>query len=476
MNAAKPRGKNGKAQPKVQVQGSSRRAALSVLDAVLGRQIPLDLAFERAVSQQKLSGPDRGFARALAAIVLRRLGQIDDAVDPFLRRPLPKRALTPRNILRLGAAQILFLETPAHAAVSETTDLASGKNKTYRGLTNAVLRRIAEAGPELLEGQSAARQNTPEWLWQSWRKSYGSETALAIAEAHQLEPPLDISLLKGDPADWPEKLEATLLPTGSLRRTISAAVPDLAGFTDGVWQVQDAAAALPARMLGDVSGKRVIDLCAAPGGKTSQLVSAGANVVAVDAGAERMPRVQENLKRLGLEAETVIADATEWRPETPVDAILLDAPCSSTGTIRRRPRRALVEAATGRDEPGRNPGRTAPRRGRYAEARRNAGLCLLLTGGRGRAGPDRDVPGRLPRIRPRAASLQRDCWLARRCHHRRWCPPHLAQHVAGAWRHGRLFCRPPDQADSIAAIAAIAFAASGNSLNTAAPAASACSA
>ena len=337
MNAAKPRGKNGKAQPKVQVQGSSRRAALSVLDAVLGRQIPLDLAFERAVSQQKLSGPDRGFARALAAIVLRRLGQIDDAVDPFLRRPLPKRALTPRNILRLGAAQILFLETPAHAAVSETTDLASGKNKTFRGLTNAVLRRIAEAGPELLEGQSAARQNTPEWLWQSWRKSYGSETALAIAEAHQLEPPLDISLLKGDPADWPEKLEATLLPTGSLRRTISAAVPDLAGFTDGVWQVQDAAAALPARMLGDVSGKRVIDLCAAPGGKTSQLVSAGANVVAVDAGAERMPRVQENLKRLGLEAETVIADATEWRPETPVDAILLDAPCSSTGTIRRRP-------------------------------------------------------------------------------------------------------------------------------------------
>jgi 16S rRNA (cytosine967-C5)-methyltransferase len=337
LNAAKPSGKKGKAQPKVQVQGSSRRAALSVLDAVLGRQIPLDLAFERAVGQQKLTGPDRGFARAMAATVLRRLGQIDDAVDPFLRRPLPKRAITPRNILRLGAAQILFLETPAHAAVSETTDLASGKNKTYRGLTNAVLRRIAEAGPELLEDQNAARLNTPEWLWQSWRKSYGKETALAIAEAHQLEPPLDISLLKGDPTDWPEKLEAMLLPTGSLRRTISAAVPDLAGFADGVWQVQDAAAALPARMLGDVSGKRVIDLCAAPGGKTSQLVSAGANVIAVDAGAERMPRVHENLKRLGLQAETIVADATEWRPETPVDAILLDAPCSSTGTIRRRP-------------------------------------------------------------------------------------------------------------------------------------------
>ena len=337
MNAAKPSGKKGKVQSKPQVQGSSRRAALSVLDAVLGRQIPLDLAFERAVSQQKLSGPDRGFARAMAATVLRRLGQIDDAVDPFLRRPLPKRAITPRNILRLGAAQILFLETPAHAAVSETTDLASGKNKTYRGLTNAVLRRIAEVGPELLEDQNAARLNTPEWLWQSWRKSYGNETALAIAEAHQLEPPLDISMLQGDPADWPEKLEATLLPTGSLRRTISAAVPDLAGFADGVWQVQDAAAALPARMLGDVAGKRVIDLCAAPGGKTAQLVSAGANVIAVDAGVERMPRVHENLKRLGLEAETVIADATEWRPETPVDAILLDAPCSSTGTIRRRP-------------------------------------------------------------------------------------------------------------------------------------------
>ena len=339
MNAARPGGRKGTAQTKnpPQTQGSSRRAALSVLDAVLGRQIPLDLAFERAVNQQKLSGPDRGFARALAATVLRRLGQIDDAVDPFLRRPLPKRAMTPRNILRLGAAQILFLETPAHAAVSETTDLASGKNKTYRGLTNAVLRRIAESGADLLDGQNAARLNTPEWLWQSWRKSYGDAQALAIAEAHQYEPPLDISVLKGDPAEWPEKLEAMPLPNGSLRRTISAAVPDLAGFSEGVWQIQDAAAALPARMLGDVAGKRVIDLCAAPGGKTAQLASAGAIVTAVDAGAERMPRVHENLKRLGLIAETVIADATEWRPEAPVDAILLDAPCSSTGTIRRRP-------------------------------------------------------------------------------------------------------------------------------------------
>ncbi len=337
MSAARSRSKADNGKSKSSPQGSSRRAALSVLDAVLGRQIPLDLAFERAVSQQKLSGPDRGFARALAATVLRRLGQIDGAVDPFLRRPLPKRALTPRNILRLGAAQLLFLETPAHAAVSETTDLASGKNKTYRGLTNAVLRRIAEAGPDLLDQEQAWRANTPEWLWQSWRKSYGDAEAQAIAESHQLEPPLDISVLRGAPADWSEKLEAALLPTGSLRRTISAAVPDLAGFADGAWQVQDAAAALPARMLGDVYGKQVIDLCAAPGGKTAQLASVGAHVTAVDAGAERMPRVLENMKRLGLQAETIVGDATEWRPDAPVDAVLLDAPCSSTGTIRRRP-------------------------------------------------------------------------------------------------------------------------------------------
>lgn len=315
----------------------SRRAALSVLDAVLGRQIPLDLAFERAAGQQKLTGPDRGFARAMAATVLRRLGQIDDAVDPFLRRPLPKRALTPRNILRLGAAQLLFLETPAHAAVSATTDLVIGKNKTYRGLTNAILRRIAEVGPELLEDQDAARLNTPEWLWQSWRKNYGDSNARAIAEAHQLEPPLDISVLKGAAADWSAPLEATLMPTGTLRRTISAPVPGLAGFTDGAWQVQDAAAALPARMLGDVVGKHVIDLCAAPGGKTAQLASAGAKVTAVDANAQRMPRVHENLERLGLQAEIITADAVEWRPESPADAVLLDAPCSSTGTIRRRP-------------------------------------------------------------------------------------------------------------------------------------------
>lgn len=323
---------------------SARRAALAILDATLTGRATLDRAFDRAAGQYRLEGPDRAFARALSTTALRRLGEMDAAVKPFLKRPLPKKALTAQNILRLGAAQILLMGVPAHAAVGETTGLATGRAESYRGLVNAVLRRLAAEGAPEPEPDAAARMNTPGWLWESWRGAYGLATTRAIAAAHMAEPPLDFTLFQGDAAGWSAPLEAAPLPTAGLRRAGSARVPELPGYGDGAWAPQDAAAALPARLLGDVAGKTVIDLCAAPGGKTAQLAAAGAEVIAVDLSETRMARLEENLERLKLSARTVVADAGEWRPDAPVDAVLLDAPCSATGTIRRHPDAAWSRA------------------------------------------------------------------------------------------------------------------------------------
>jgi len=178
----------------------------------------------------------------------------------------------------------------------------------------------------------------PGWLWRSWVAAFGIETAGAVARANLIEAPLDVTLKDPDTAaQWAEALDAEILPTGSLRRRAGGDPATLPGFTEGGWWVQDAAAALPARLLGAVSGLRVADLCAAPGGKTLQLAAAGANVVAVDISEKRLRRLRENLERIGLEAETVAADAAAWTPPAPFDAVLLDAPCTATGTLRRHP-------------------------------------------------------------------------------------------------------------------------------------------
>lgn len=316
---------------------TSRTVALDLIAAVLKRHRPLDEALDGHADFEKLDPRDRAFTRNLVATTLRRLGQIDDLINHCLERPLPRSAIAVRDVLRLGISQLLFLNTPPHAAVDTSVRmLAELDLNGFKKLVNAILRRLGREGEKLLAAQDPERLNTPDWLWQSWSKAYGKEGGRAIATAHLKEPPLDLTL-KGEPDRWVKALDGVILPTGSLRLAKSANVTKLAGFDEGAWWVQDAAAALPALLLGDVEGKQVIDLCAAPGGKTAQLVNRGAHVTAVERSANRLKRLQQNMTRLGLNVETVNANAEKWAPDAPADAVLLDAPCSATGTIRRHP-------------------------------------------------------------------------------------------------------------------------------------------
>jgi 16S rRNA (cytosine967-C5)-methyltransferase len=313
---------------------SARALALDVLGRVLGRGLPFDEIFAGHPRLGNLEPRDRAFARLLVTTVLRHLGQIDAVLGTFVERT-PKDVRV-HNLLRLGAAQLLVLGTPAHAAVGESVALATGREAYARGLVNAVLRRIAREGPALLATQDAARLNTPAWLWQAWEAAFGEERVRAIAEAHAREPPLDLSV-RSEPEVWARRLDALHLHGTTLRRAAGGAIEDLPGYKAGAFWVQDAAAALPARLLGEVAGARVIDLCAAPGGKTAQLAAAGAKVTAVEISEKRAARLRDNLARLQLQAEVVIADALDWRPDAPAPFVLLDAPCTATGTIRRHP-------------------------------------------------------------------------------------------------------------------------------------------
>jgi 16S rRNA (cytosine967-C5)-methyltransferase len=316
---------------------TARQVALDLIGAVLGRERPLDEAIDDNSVMSKLSLRDRAFARLLVATVLRRLGQIDSLIASCLANPLPPRAAQVHDILRLGIAQLLFLHTPAHAAVATSVDLAQNRGfPVHKGLVNAVLRRLCVEGTERLATHDAARLNTPSWLWQSWTRHYGEDVARAIGTAHLREAPLDLTL-RANATGWCESLGATPLPTGTLRRAGGGAVSTLPGYAEGAWWVQDAAAALPARLFGDVAGLHIVDLCAAPGGKTAQLADAGAFVTAIDRSSRRLDRLVANLKRLSLPAAAIAADALTWQPERPVDAVLLDAPCSATGAIRRHP-------------------------------------------------------------------------------------------------------------------------------------------
>ena len=319
---------------------AAREAAAGLLDAVLCRALPLGKAINDNSSLGVLAPRDRAFARLLAATVLRRLGEIDAVLDACLDKPLPRRAAPAMQALLIGACQLLFLGTPAHAAVDGAVRMSTRRAAPFRGLVNAVLRRIARNSAALTDNLDPDRLNQPDWLWQSWRAAFGGKAARAIAAAHRAEPPLDLTV-KNNPADWAARLGGVVLPTGTVRLRRSGPVPELEGFGDGAWWVQDAAAALPARLLTSaldgLAGRQIIDLCAAPGGKTAQLAAAGAAAIAVDRDKRRLGRLADNLYRLGLQARTVAAYVCQFMPESPVDAVLLDAPCTATGTIRRNP-------------------------------------------------------------------------------------------------------------------------------------------
>jgi 16S rRNA (cytosine967-C5)-methyltransferase len=329
--------------PQPEVPGlTARRIAADILDGVLRRRIALDEQLSGKGAHPGLAtlpDRDRALMRRLVATVLRRLGTLRQLLAGCLEKGFPADAPRTETILLIGAAQILWLEVPDHAAVDLSVRLAQADRRAarYAGLVNAVLRRVA-SGDKTLPNRST--RDTPDWLVKRWTKTYGAETAREIAAANGHEPALDLTV-KQDAEQWAERLRGRVMPTGTVRTLAHGAISLLPGFSEGAWWVQDAAASLPARLLGEVRGLDVADLCAAPGGKTAQLAFAGARVTAVDRSAARLARLHENLTRLSLHAQTVVADALEWQPELPngglFDAVLLDAPCSSTGTIRRHP-------------------------------------------------------------------------------------------------------------------------------------------
>jgi 16S rRNA (cytosine967-C5)-methyltransferase len=319
---------------------AARRVAADLLDGVLRRHRPLDEQLDGSEANPGLVAlpeRDRALARKLVATVLRRLGTLRHLLATALERGFPADAPRVETILLIGAAQIFWLDVPDHAAVDLAVRLAQADRRAarYPGLVNAVLRRMARDGRAALAGLDMATLDTPDWLMARWTAAYGRATAHAIAAMHGEEPPLDLTV-KQDPDGWAARLRGRVVATGTVRVVAHGPVSLLPGYAEGAWWVQDAAAALPVRLFGEVAGRRIADLCAAPGGKTAQLAAAGARVTAVDRSPARLARLADNLARLDLAAETVVADVLEWQAE-PFDGVLVDAPCSSTGTIRRHP-------------------------------------------------------------------------------------------------------------------------------------------
>jgi 16S rRNA (cytosine967-C5)-methyltransferase len=328
---------------------AARRIAVEILEAVLRQRRPLDEQLDGEHAHPGLAAlddRDRALVRMLAATVLRRLGTLRHLLSGYLDQGFPADAPRVETALLIGAAQILWLDVPDHAAVDLSVRLAQSDRRASRfpGLINAVLRRVARDGVGELPQIAAVAPDIPEWLMTRWSARYGAETAHAIAGALAAPPPLDLTV-KRDPTEWAARLRGRALATGTVRTVAQGPVSRLPGYAEGAWWVQDAAAALPALLLGDVKGLSVADLCAAPGGKAAQLALAGASVTAVDRSPTRLARLQTNFARLGLRADTVAADVTEWAAG-PFDAVLLDAPCLSTGTMRRHPDVAWLKRET----------------------------------------------------------------------------------------------------------------------------------
>jgi 16S rRNA (cytosine967-C5)-methyltransferase len=332
------------AQP-TEVPGlAARRIAADILDGVLHKHRTLDEQLDGAAAHPALKGlsdRDRALMRRLVATILRRLGTLGHILSRLLDRGVPTDAPRAQSALLIGAAQILWMDVPDHAAVDLSVRLVQSDRRAakYAGLVNAVLRRCAREGQPLIDEVKNQPLDVPQWLMARWIANYGEAVARDIAVAIGRDPSLDITV-KSDPEHWATRLHGEELPTGSVRTLLQGSVTMLPGFSEGNWWVQDAAAALPARLFGDVAGKTIVDLCAAPGGKTAQLAHAGARVIAIDRSPGRMARLRDNLGRLALDAEMVVSEGAEWLDQNHdrgFDHVLIDAPCTSTGTIRRHP-------------------------------------------------------------------------------------------------------------------------------------------
>lgn len=287
----------------------------------------------------RLEQRDKAFVRLMTRVTLRRLGQIDDIINHFLKRPLHKKNIKQRALLRVGVAQLVFLKTPPHAAVNATV-AAAGKDP-LKGLINAILHRVSEQGEEIVNNQDVARLNSPNWLWNQLENSYGSEIARDIITAQLAEPPTDLTLKK---SSFPikNKLVGEILAPSTIRIYDAGKIDELPGYDEGDWWVQDFAATLPAIILLNALSKKpkdstIADLCAAPGGKTAQLALSGSTVFSVEYNQDRIKKIESNITRLKLNVNLVFEDVTKWSPSEKFDGILLDAPCSATGTIRRHP-------------------------------------------------------------------------------------------------------------------------------------------
>lgn len=320
----------------------TRQLAASAVRNVRIDGLPLETVLSALPGYNELDPRDRAFVRLIAATTFRRDGQLKAVFKPLIRKEPPAFI---RAALETAAAQILFLGTPPHAAVGETVGMLKSTKATrgFANLANAVLRKVVEEGPKLA-GMEAPRANIPGWIRGAWERNYGRAAVRKSSLQLIKDPPLDLTLKDStddNTKKWAETLGAAVIMPGTVRLSSIGNVAELEGYSEGDWWAQDVAATLPVRALekalGDLTGKSALDLCAAPGGKTMQLAAQGAKVTAVDKSESRLARVHENMARVKLDAEIVCADALEWETDKTFDVVLLDAPCTATGTFRRHP-------------------------------------------------------------------------------------------------------------------------------------------
>ncbi len=330
----------------------SRELAFLIIKRVLDEGITLEQAID--TFSNDMAPVDRGFIRNLVATTIRRLGQLDRIIDHSTQKKLGNTQMATRHVLRLGICQLLFANVPSHAAVNTSVNIVerhvTKKLQYLKKMVNAVLRKIDRDRDSLLKKFGNSRLNIPKWILERWDTRYGPNEVKEIISQILVEAPLDIAIKPDqDIKYWARQMQASLLPMGGLRLEKAGNIKELPAFQKGIWWVQDIAAQLPVHLLSASKGDEVLDLCAAPGGKALQSAAKGSNVTAVDISLKRLERLKENMKRLSLDVKVIHSDVLTYEPKSRWDYILLDAPCTSTGTIRRHPeilrspRQAMIE-------------------------------------------------------------------------------------------------------------------------------------